>query len=222
MNFNSRVVSITLRAAFWPWAGPRQRSQPAGAGANAVAPAAAPAMRRRRRCACSPGAPTRDFKTLDQEVQGLKKDVIDLNKDLFVLEEELLFPGQHPGRGVPVDGRGHVLRAGLGHDQDRQQGSANYLYTAREADALLKGGVQQNLPRQSRRSASTSWWRSSPARARSSATIGAARPGVRKGRRRQVPGAQDHRPRAEAPARVLRQRLGMRRERTADSCARSL
>jgi len=29
---------------------------------------------------------------LDQEVQGLKKDVVDLNKDLFVLQEELLFP----------------------------------------------------------------------------------------------------------------------------------
>ena len=37
-------------------------------------------------------APPADFKTLDQEVQGLKKDVVDLNKDLFVLQEELLFP----------------------------------------------------------------------------------------------------------------------------------
>ena len=33
-----------------------------------------------------------ELKTLDQEVQGLKKDVVDLNKDLFVLQEELLFP----------------------------------------------------------------------------------------------------------------------------------
>ena len=30
--------------------------------------------------------------TLDETVQDLKKDVVDLNKELFVLEEELLFP----------------------------------------------------------------------------------------------------------------------------------
>ena len=33
-----------------------------------------------------------EFRSLDQEVQALKKEVVELNKDLFVLEEELLFP----------------------------------------------------------------------------------------------------------------------------------
>ena len=37
-------------------------------------------------------APAEDFKSLDQEVQALKKEVLDLNRELFVLEEDLLFP----------------------------------------------------------------------------------------------------------------------------------
>jgi len=32
------------------------------------------------------------FRSLDQDVQDLKKEVLDLNRDLFRLEEELLFP----------------------------------------------------------------------------------------------------------------------------------
>ena len=31
-------------------------------------------------------------RTLDEEVQDLKKLTVDLNRDLFLLEEELLFP----------------------------------------------------------------------------------------------------------------------------------
>ena len=38
-------------------------------------------------------AASRDgFRQLDQDVQSLKKEVLDLNRDLFLLEEELLFP----------------------------------------------------------------------------------------------------------------------------------
>ena len=33
-----------------------------------------------------------NFKTLDGQVQSLKQEVLELNRDLFVLEEELLFP----------------------------------------------------------------------------------------------------------------------------------
>ena len=32
------------------------------------------------------------FRSLDEDVQSLKKEVLDLNRDLFLLEEELLFP----------------------------------------------------------------------------------------------------------------------------------
>ena len=33
-----------------------------------------------------------EFRSIDKDVQDLKKEVLDLNRDLFLLEEELLFP----------------------------------------------------------------------------------------------------------------------------------
>ena len=84
-----------------------------------------------------------DFKTLDQEVQGLKKDVIDLNKDLFVLEEELLFPANtQVALYVSMDVGTFFALDSVTVKIDNKE-VKNYLYTAREADALLKGGVQQ-------------------------------------------------------------------------------
>ena len=45
-------------------------------------------------CAGTAGAtdPASEFKSVDQDVQSLKKQLIDLNRDLFKLEEELLYP----------------------------------------------------------------------------------------------------------------------------------
>jgi hypothetical protein len=101
-----------------------------------AAPSAAPA-------AAAPDAPPADFKTLDQEVQGLKKDVIDLNKDLFVLEEELLFPANtQVALYVSMDVGTFFALDSVTVKIDNKE-VKNYLYTAREADALLKGGVQQ-------------------------------------------------------------------------------
>jgi hypothetical protein len=102
----------------------------------------------RRRCRRSDSrvpadAPPADFKTLDQEVQGLKKDVIDVNKDLFVLEEELLFPANtQVALYVSMDVGTFFALDSVTIKIDNKE-VKNYLYTAREADALLKGGVQQ-------------------------------------------------------------------------------
>jgi hypothetical protein len=76
-------------------------------------------------------------------VQGLKKDVIDLNKDLFVLEEELLFPANtQVALYVSMDVGTFFALDSVTVKIDNKE-VKNYLYTAREADALLKGGVQQ-------------------------------------------------------------------------------
>lgn len=115
----------------------------APAGAPAAAPAGAPA-------AAAPAAPagtadpnSPDFKTLDQEVQGLKKDVIDLNKDLFVLEEELLFPANtQVAVFLSMDVGSFFALDSVTIKIDNKE-VTNYLYTAREADALLKGGVHR-------------------------------------------------------------------------------
>ena len=119
----------------------------AGAPAAAAPPAAAPpadATSTAAPAGTSGGdAPPGDFKTLDQEVQGLKKDVIDLNKDLFVLEEELLFPANTQiALYVSMDVGAFFALDSVTVKIDNKE-VKNYLYTAREADALLKGGVQQ-------------------------------------------------------------------------------
>ena len=115
-----------------PAAGPAPAAQPA---ADAAAAAAAPAA--------SADASSGEFKTLDQEVQGVKKDVIDLNKDLFVLEEELLFPANtQVAVYVSMDVGTFFALDSVTVKIDNKE-VKNYLYTAREADALLKGGVQQ-------------------------------------------------------------------------------
>ena len=126
MNFKNRVVSIIAPATLLIYVC-------AAASADTAAPAAGAAS----------DSPPSDFKTLDQEVQGLKKDVIDLNKDLFVLEEELLFPANtQVALYVSMDVGTFFALDSVTIKIDNKE-VKNYLYTAREADALLKGGVQQ-------------------------------------------------------------------------------
>jgi hypothetical protein len=116
-----------------------------GAAATGATPAAPPAAGDSTAAAPPPTGATDagDFKTLDQEVQSMKKDVIDLNKDLFVLEEELLFPANtQVAVYVSMDVGAFFALDSVTVKIDNKQ-VKNYLYTAREADALLKGGVQQ-------------------------------------------------------------------------------
>ena len=84
-----------------------------------------------------------DTRGLDQEIQGLKKDVVDLNKDLFILEEELLFPANtQVAVFLSVDVGDFFALDSVQLKLDRKE-VINYLYTPRERDALLKGGVQR-------------------------------------------------------------------------------
>jgi hypothetical protein len=84
-----------------------------------------------------------DTRALDEEIQGLKKDVVDLNKDLFVLEEELLFPANtQVAVFVSMDVGDFFALDNVTLKVDQKE-VANYLYTPREAEALMKGGVQR-------------------------------------------------------------------------------
>lgn len=84
-----------------------------------------------------------DFKSLDQEVQALKKEVLDLNRELFVLEEELLFPANtQVAVFVSMDVGEFFALDSVTLKLDNKE-VANYLYTEREAQALLKGGVHR-------------------------------------------------------------------------------
>jgi hypothetical protein len=84
-----------------------------------------------------------EYKSLDQDVQSVKKEVLDLNRELFSLEEELLFPANtQVAVFVSMDVGVFFGIDTLTLKMDNKE-VANYLYTEREAQALLKGGVQR-------------------------------------------------------------------------------
>jgi hypothetical protein len=84
-----------------------------------------------------------EFRTLDEDVQDLKKQVLDLNRDLFLLEEELLFPASTQVAIFVSMDVGEFF--GLDSVELKVDGKdvTSYLYTEREADALIRGGVQR-------------------------------------------------------------------------------
>ncbi len=147
-------------------------------------------------------------------MQGLKKDVIDLNKDLFVLEEELLFPANtQVAVYVSMDVGTFFALDSVTVKIDNKE-VKNYLYTAREADALLKGGVQQiylgNL-KVGKHEMVAFFTGKGPDGTRLPAR---RHDQLRQGRWRQVSRTEDHRQGSEAPARVHDQELGMMRRGT--------
>jgi hypothetical protein len=93
--------------------------------------------------AAAEGEPPADTRALDETVQDLKKDVVDLNRELFVLEEELLFPANtQVAVFISMDIGEFFALDSLTLKIDNKE-VANYLYTPREAEALLKGGVHR-------------------------------------------------------------------------------
>jgi len=84
-----------------------------------------------------------EFRTLDEDVQDLKKQVLDLNRDLFVLEEELLFPSNTQTAVFVSMDVGEFFGLDSVELKIDNKDVTNYLYTERESSALLKGGVQR-------------------------------------------------------------------------------
>jgi hypothetical protein len=115
-------------------AAPAAAAAPANAGTSVAAPPAADAP---------PDTAAPDTKGLDQEVQGLKKDVVDLNRDLFVLEEELLFPANTQVAVFLSMDVGDFFALDSVQLKIDQKEVINYLYTPREVEALLRGGVHR-------------------------------------------------------------------------------
>jgi hypothetical protein len=87
--------------------------------------------------------PQAEFRTLDEDTQDLKKQVLDLNRDLFLLEEELLFPSNTQTAVFISMDVGEFFGLDSVELKIDDKDVANYLYTEREAEALLKGGVQR-------------------------------------------------------------------------------
>ena len=111
-------------------------SSPAASAASAAGTALAPASP-----ASAASAPL--AATLDGRVQDVKSDVIKLNRDLLVLEEELLFPANtQVALFVSMD-VGKMFELDSVQVKLDDKVVANYLYTPLEVQALHRGGVQR-------------------------------------------------------------------------------
>src|SRR5215207_174279 len=114
---------------------------PSATPATTVGPPPAPAV---VEIPAAPASTTpADTRALDEEIQAIKKEVLDLNRDLFVLEEELLFPANTQVAVFLSMDVGEFFALDTVELRVDNKQVAKYLYTPREAEALLKGGVQR-------------------------------------------------------------------------------
>ncbi|WP_374674764.1 AraC family transcriptional regulator [Ideonella sp.] len=107
---------------------------PPAPAASATAPAAA---------AASAPAPAASGAALDQRVQDLKSEVINLNRDLLVLEEELLYPASTQVAVFVSMDVGKLFSLESVEIKFDEKTVAHYLYTPAEVAALHRGGVQR-------------------------------------------------------------------------------
>ncbi len=80
---------------------------------------------------------------IDEQVQSLKSEVLNLNRDLFVLEEELLYPSSTQVAVFLSLDVGTFFKFDSAQVKIDDKIVANYLYTARELEALRRGGVHR-------------------------------------------------------------------------------
>jgi len=86
---------------------------------------------------------TAEFQSLDRKIQGLKQEVLDLNRDLFVLEEELLFPASTQLAVFLSVDTGTFFQLESVELKVDNKVVTHYLYTERENAALHRGGVHR-------------------------------------------------------------------------------
>jgi hypothetical protein len=80
---------------------------------------------------------------LDNEIQDLKQQVLNLNRDLFMLEEDLLFPANTQFSVFLSMDAGNLFDLDSVQLRLDDKIVANHLYTEREVRALQRGGVQR-------------------------------------------------------------------------------
>lgn len=82
-------------------------------------------------------------KALDTSIEDLKKEVLSLNRDLFILEEDLLFPANTQFSVFVSLNAGSLFTLDSIQLKINDKEVANHLYTDRELAALQRGGVQR-------------------------------------------------------------------------------
>jgi hypothetical protein len=107
-----------------------------------VTPAVTPAAAAAAAVATSAPAPA-PAAALDARIQDLKAEVIQLNRDLLVLEEELLFPANTQVAVFVSMDVGRLFELESVQVKLGDQIVASHLYTPREVQALHRGGMQR-------------------------------------------------------------------------------
>jgi len=87
--------------------------------------------------------PASSQRALDNQIQDLKQQVLELNRDLFMLEEDLLFPANTQFSVFLSMDAGQLFDLDSVQLKIDDKVVANHLYTEREINALRRGGVQR-------------------------------------------------------------------------------
>jgi hypothetical protein len=93
--------------------------------------------------AADSSAPQAASAGLDTRIQDVKSDVIQLNRDLLVLEEELLFPANTQCAVFVSMDVGKMFELDSVQVKIDDKLVASYLYTPLEVQALHRGGMQR-------------------------------------------------------------------------------
>ena len=88
-------------------------------------------------------ADQRQMRDLDEQVQQTKSDVLSIAAELNQLEEKLLYPSGTQVAIFVALAKGDELRLDAVRLQIDGQLVAHYIYSAKELEALRKGGVQR-------------------------------------------------------------------------------
>ena len=147
------VLTVAALSATWPAHSADVPAKPAAAASapltaavSAPVPAATASAPSAAAAASAPmaaAAASAPAAGLDGRIQDVKGDVIKLNRDLLVLEEELLFPANtQVALFVSMD-VGKLFSLDSVQIKLDDKLIANYLYTPLEVEALHRGGVQR-------------------------------------------------------------------------------
>ena len=139
------ALALAAFAAFAPAHAADAPTAPAPVAAAPAASSAAPmvAASAPDASASAPAAPAEPQGSLDDRIQAAKADVIQLNRDLLVLEEELLFPANTQVAVFVSMDVGELFALDSVQIRLDDKLVSTYLYTPLEISALHRGGVQR-------------------------------------------------------------------------------
>jgi len=134
MRLNIGIVSLALLLCLGSAAGGAQQPAPQ------KAPTKAPQKAQEK-------TPQKDqqqqMRGLDEEVQEIKSDVLRISEELRLLEEKLLYPSGTQVAVFVTLAKGDSMRLDAVRLQIDGQLVTHYIYSAKELEALRKGGVQR-------------------------------------------------------------------------------